>query len=237
MAKTKVGIILLVLILSCAQTVLAHHLWVSKKDDLYAVRRGIVPHRTDVYDPSKVVEMKAFGKDGSILSIQRQDENHGAFFKAEQDVSMALVRCDWGHRVNTTRGKKLMTVQEAEKSGFRVISSFFSTQFCKSLFAESDDITKPVNILFEIVPTKNPFEKNVGNTLPVMLIFEGKPLADTPVYSAKGQEFKTGRNGIALVNIEKKGTQLISATHKIPAVENSGLDYHKFTTFFHFEIK
>ncbi len=150
---------------------------------------------------------------------------------------MATVRCDWGHRVNTTQGKKLMTRQEAEQAGFRIINSFFSTQFCKSLFAESDEITKPVDIMFEIVPKENPFEKDVGKSLPVMVIFEGKPLADTSVYTEKGQEVKTDQNGVALIKIEKKGMQLISAGHKVPAAEISGLDYHMFTTFFNFEVK
>jgi len=196
-----------------------------------------MPERLDAYDASKVVEIKAIGKDGSILPIQRQDENHGAFFKIDDDIAMATVRCDWGHRVNTTQGKKLMTRQEAEQAGFRIINSFFSTQFCKSLFAESDEITKPVDIMFEIVPKENPFEKDVGKSLPVMVIFEGKPLADTSVYTEKGQEVKTDQNGVALIKIEKKGMQLISAGHKVPAAEISGLDYHMFTTFFNFEVK
>ncbi len=237
MAKIKMAVICVAIIAVCAQTVLAHHLWVSKKDDLYSVCRGLMPERLDAYDASKVVEIKAIGKDGSILPIQRQDENHGAFFKIDDDIAMATVRCDWGHRVNTTQGKKLMTRQEAEQAGFRIINSFFSTQFCKSLFAESDEITKPVDIMFEIVPKENPFEKDVGKSLPVMVIFEGKPLADTSVYTEKGQEVKTDQNGVALIKIEKKGMQLISAGHKVPAAEISGLDYHMFTTFFNFEVK
>jgi nickel transport protein len=237
MAKIKMAVICVSIILLCAQTVFAHHLWVSKQDDLYAVCRGIMPERLDAYEPSKVVEIKAIGTDGSIIPIQRQDENHGAFFKVDQDISMALVRCDWGDRVNTTQGKKLISRQEAEQAGFRVIDSFFSTQFCKSLFAESSEITKPVDIMFEIVPKENPFEKEVGEELPVMVIFEGKPLEDTSVYTEKGQEVKTDQDGVALIKIEEKGMQLISARHKVPAAENSGLDYHMFTTFFNFEVK
>jgi nickel transport protein len=237
MAKIKTGVIWFAIILACAQTVFAHHLWVSKQDDLYAVCRGLMAERLDAYEPSKVVEIKAIGKDGSILPIQRQDKNHGVFFNVDQDIAIVTVRCDWGYRVNTTQGKKLMTRQEAEQAGFRIIDSFFSTQFCKSLFAESDKITKPAYIMFEIVPKENPFEKGVGEQLPVMVIFEGKPLEETSVYTQKGQEVKTDQDGVALIKIEEKGMQLISAGHKVPAAENSGLDYHMFTTFFNFEVK
>ncbi len=236
-AKIKMAVICVSIILLCAQTVFAHHLWVSKQDDLYAVCRGIMPERLDAYVPSKVIEIKAIGKDGSIIPIQRQDKNHGAFFKTDQDIAMVTVRCDWGHRVNTTQGKKLMTRLEAEQAGFQIIDSFFSTQFCKSLFAESEGITKPADTMFEIVPRENPLEKGVGETLPVMVIFEGKPLADTSVYTEKGQDVKTDQDGVALIKIEKKGIQLISAGHKVAADENSGLDYHMFTTFFNFEVK
>jgi nickel transport protein len=237
MTKVKIALIWFAIISVCSQTVFAHHLWVVKTDDRYAVCRGLMPDRLDVYDASKVVEIKAIGKDGSILPVQRQDENHGTFFRVDQDISMAAVRCDWGDRVNTTQGKKLMTRQEAEKEGFRIIDSFFSTQFCKSLFAENDEITKPVDIMFEIVPKENPFEKSVGEQFPLMVIFEGKPLADTSVYTEKGQEVITDQNGVALIKIEEKGIQFISARHKVPATENSGLDYHMFTTFFNFEVK
>jgi uncharacterized GH25 family protein len=117
------------------------------------------------------------------------------------------------------------------------VDSFFSTQFCKSLFAASDEITKPVDIMFEIVPKENPFKKGVGEQLTIMVIFEGKPLADISVYTEKGQEAKTDQDGVALIKIEDKGMQLISAGHKVPAAENSGLDYHMYTTFFNFELK
>jgi nickel transport protein len=237
MKKVEIALIWFAIILACAQTVFAHHLWVSKQDDLFAVCRGLMDERLDTYEPSKVVEIKAIGKDGSIIPIQRQDENHGAFFKVDQDIAIVTVRCDWGYRVNTTQGKKLMARQEAEQAGFRIIDSFFSTQFCKSLFAESDEITKPADIMFEIVPKENPFEKGVGEQLPVMVIFEGKPLANISVYTEKGQEVKTDQNGVALIIIEEKGLQLISAGHKVSAAENSGLDYHMFTTFFNFEVK
>jgi nickel transport protein len=237
MTKIKIAVIWFAVISVCAQTVFAHHLWVSKKDDLYAVCRGLIPESLDTYDPSRVVDIMGIGKDGSVVAIQRQDENHGAFFRVDQDIFMVAVRCDWGHRVNTTQGKKLMTRQEAEQAGFRIIDSFFSTQFCKTLFASSDEITKPVNIMFEFVPEENPYEKVAGELFKVKLIFEGKPLSDTSVYTEKGAEVKTDQNGVALIKIEEKGMQLMSARHKVPAAENSGLDYHMFTTFLNFQVK
>jgi nickel transport protein len=237
MTKIKMAAIWFGVIFVCGQTVFAHHLWVAKQDDLYAVCRGLIPDRLDVYDPSRVVEIMGFEKDGSAAAIHRQDENHGAFFRVDKDVAIATVRCDWGHRVNTTQGKKLMTRQEAEQSGFRVIDSFFSTQFCKTLFADSHEVTKPVNIMFELVPAENPLEKVAGELVRVTLNFEGKPLSDTSVYTENGQEVKTDQNGVAQIKIEEKGMQLISARHRVPAAENSGLDYHIFTTFLNFEVK
>jgi hypothetical protein len=55
MAKIKMAVICVAIIAVCAQTALAHHLWVSKNDDLYAVCRGLMPERLDAYDASNLL--------------------------------------------------------------------------------------------------------------------------------------------------------------------------------------
>jgi uncharacterized GH25 family protein len=237
MTKIKTGLLCFAVIFMSAQMVFAHHLWVAKKDDVYAVCRGMIAERLDDYDPQRVTQIKAFGKDGHEVTLQRHDKEDGAFFSSDKEISMAVVRTDWGHRVNTTQGKKFMTRQEAEQEGFRIINSFFSTQFGKSLFANSDAITKPVNMMLELVPLNGPFEMPAGEPLRVKLLFEGKPLPDTALFMETGQEIKTDKEGIARVDIDEKGTQLIWARHQVHAVDDQGLDHHVYTTFLNFEVE
>lgn len=237
MKRSKLAWLWFAAILMFSQTVFAHHLWVSRQDDFYAVCRGMIPDRLDDYDPQKVSQIKAFGKNGRQVSLERYDKNRGVFFTAEQEISMAVVRCDWGHRVNTTQGKKLMTRQEAEQAGFRVINSFFSTQLGKSLFTNGSAVTLPVNMILELVPMNNPFEMAKDERLKLKLLFEGKPLADTSVFTETANEFKTDNEGIVHMNIGEKGPQLIWAKYQIPAADGSGLDYQVYTTFLSFEVK
>jgi uncharacterized GH25 family protein len=237
MIRCKLAWLWFAAILMFSQAVLAHHLWISRQDDVYAVCRGMIPDRLDDYDFKKVSQIKAFGKDGRQVSLERQDKDRGVFFIPEQEISMAVVRCDWGHRVNTTQGKKLMTKKDAEKAGFRVINSFFSTQLAKSLFANADIITMPVNMVLELVPLNNPFEIAKDERFKLRLLFEGKPLADTAVFTETANEIKTDNEGIVHVNIEEKGPQLIWAKYQIPVADDSGLDYQVYTTFLSFEVK
>jgi uncharacterized GH25 family protein len=84
------------------------------------------------------------------------------------------------------------------------------------------------NILdVEILSQKDPSAVKVGDELPVLVLFQGKPLAGAEVSAlgsqckrAEGkdwdQEMKTGDDGVAVIKITEAGLWLISARHKIP---------------------
>ncbi len=217
------------------QTGYAHHLWVIREDGRFIVACGHISDKTEAYDPECVKAVNAFDSKGNRVSLERTDDQGRAIFsseKAEKDVSMMTVRCDWGFRVNTTKGKKLISREAAQQAGLNVINAFFSTQFSKSLFENSEGITKPAGLKFEIIPLKNPFQLAPEELLPVQILFDEKPLADISVSSqGESQAIKTDKNGIALIKIGGKGIRLISARHKDPAQNNPEMDYHLFTAF------
>ena len=109
----------------------AHHLWVFEENGKYVVARGHMPERIDAYDPKCVTDVNAYDETGSAVLVQRKDEANRVVFNSGNKISMITVRCDWGFRVNTTQGKKLISRKDAEKQGLAVISAFFSTQFLK----------------------------------------------------------------------------------------------------------
>ena len=84
MTKIKTGLLCFAVIFMSAQMVFAHHLWVAKKDDVYAVCRGMIAERLDDYDPQRVTQIKAFGKDGHEVTLQRHDKEDGAFFSSDK---------------------------------------------------------------------------------------------------------------------------------------------------------
>lgn len=221
-----------ILILFWIQTGYAHQLWIIKENGKFVVARGHMPDRTDKYNPECVKEMKGFDKNGNAVPFERKDEENRAVFISDKDVSIITVWCDWGFRVNTTQGKKLMNGTEARQAGFNVLNSFFSTQLLKSLYEHSEKITEPLGLKFEIVPMKNPFQLDSGEPLPVQIFFDGTPLPDIAVSSESvSEKIKTDKDGIAAVRLAGKGITIISARYKFPVQNNPEMDYHLFTAF------
>jgi uncharacterized GH25 family protein len=218
----------------------AHHLWIAKTDDGYEIARGMAPERRDKYNPGRVKEFWAYGPNGPAIpaeNIRRIDGSERVRFRVSEPVSMAGVSCDWGYRVNTTEGKKLMTKQEAEKAGFKVVGSFFSTQFAKVVFQDGDRVEKPIGMKFEMVPLESPTKVSPDGELAVRVLFDGKPMENVSIFSREGGEWKTGKDGIGRVKPAAKGLNLLSARHKVPVQGDPDKDYHLYTTFLVFEVQ
>jgi hypothetical protein len=220
-----------------ARSSLAHHLWVQEVDVAYAVCRGSIGERLDSYNPSCVTHISAKSPDGRGLSITRTNEKDRVVFTANEKPAIVAVTSEWGDRVNTTRGKKLMNRQAAEAAGLTVVSAFTSTQFSKTLFAPSGVSTLPLGLRFELVPLADPMTLAPGTPIAFKLLFDGRPLAGAPILTNIDQESKTDANGVAHITFEKSGVHLLYATHQVPAAKDSGLDFQKFMTFLTFEVK
>lgn len=216
-----------------------HHLWVTPADGGYQVARGIFGDRTDPYDPVCVKQINAYAPDGSKIPVQRSDQETGVIFSitSEKTPAIIAVTSEWGDRVNTTRGKKLINRKAAEAQGLTVISAFFSTQYSKTLFTSPDQITTPLGLKFEIVPLTDPLSGSAEEKPRFKLLFDGEPLANASVYTHDDREVETDENGIARIGFEKNGIRLIYAKHTTPAGEDSDLDYLQFMTFLIFEVQ
>lgn len=215
----------------------AHYLWVQKVDGAYVVCRGTTVERLDSYNPSCVTQISAKSPDGTGLSITRTNEKERVVFTANEKPAIVSVTSEWGDRVNTTRGKKLMNRQAAEAVGLTVVSAFTSTQFSKTMFAPSGINTQSLGLRFELIPLADPMTLAPGRPIVFKLLFDGRPLAGTPILTNIDQESKTDENGVAQITFQKSGMHLLYATHRVPAEKDSGLDFLKFMTFLKFEVK
>ncbi len=215
----------------------AHHLWVQNVDGVYAVCRGTIAERLNSYNPSCVKQILANSPDGTSLTINCTNEKERVVFITNEMPATVTVTSEWGDRVHTTRGKKLMNRQTAEAAGLNVLSAFTSTQFSKTLFVSSKMSTKSLGLKLELVPLADPMIVEPGTPTAFKLFFDGKPLADTLILSNLDQEYKTDKNGMIQITFEKGGVHLLYATHRIPAEKDSGLDFLKFMTFLTFEVK
>jgi uncharacterized GH25 family protein len=215
----------------------AHYLWVQEADGAYAVCRGTIGQRLDPYNPSCVTKISAKTPDGKRLPITRTNEKERVFFTANEKPALVAVTSEWGDRVNTTRGKKLMNRHAAEAAGLTVVSAFKSTQFSKTLCSPSGINCQPLGLRFELVPLTDPMTVTPGTPAAFKLLFDGRPLAGISILTNLDKESKTDANGVAQFSFEKRGVHLLYATHQVPAEKDIGLDFMKFMTFLKFEVK
>jgi uncharacterized GH25 family protein len=116
--------------------------------------------------------------------------------------------------------------------------------------AHTESFGQPHDFPIEIVPIKNPFSLNVGETLPVKVMLDGKPLTNQLVYASyagfhkhgdDGQHIeavstRTNKNGIAEFKIATKGNWYVRLIHMVPSDEE-GVDVESKWATLTFEMK
>ncbi len=214
----------------------AHYLWVVQESDRYVIARGTPPEDQETYNPEAVTLIRVFDQEGNKIPIKRVNENGRVYFQAQQSPAITAVMCDWGGRVKTTRGKKLMTRKEAEAEGFKVLEAFVSTQTSKTLFQDGAAVCKNLGMRFELVPLKSPLQLRPGTQLKIRLLFDGAPLQDVTVSTDRRVEAKTDEKGIARLDGSHEGWNIVMARHKVVASGDSGINYHQFMTFLLYRV-
>ena len=140
----------------------------------------------------------------------------------------------------TEQGHKL----GSKKDVTDVVSCFQYIMNAKALIevgGKKDGFSRRSEELLEIIPLKDPASLKVGDTLPVKVIFRGKPLAGAKVqgiYSGfKTDEKKhwaveeeSDSEGIVRVRLSSKGQWLFKTGHKIPYPDKAEADEYSYST-------
>ena len=98
----------------------AHQLWIFPENGSFVVTRRHMPDQMEPYDPKCVKEVMAVDGNGNSVALYRKDEEKRAILQSDKDVAVMAVQCDWGFRVTTTRGKKLISRKQALEQGLKV---------------------------------------------------------------------------------------------------------------------
>ncbi len=144
------------------------------------------------------------------------------------------------------QGRKVLMVSAEYDNGFWSANSptrYFNTskvqlahskdsgyflKFAKALFpaaALNRAFEHALGMELEILPLNNPFRIRTGDTLPVQILWRGKPIASLGVEVGDGRtrisesnipRYKTNENGIALVPISQAGLQVIAVDYRTP---------------------
>ncbi|MBI3516888.1 MAG: DUF4198 domain-containing protein [Proteobacteria bacterium] len=135
---------------------------------------------------------------------------------------LLVARYDNGYWVRTPEGSRNTSKRMAPTA----TTSRWSVKFAKAVVsAGASGFDRPVGHDLEIVPLADPLAVRAGETLPVRVLFGGKPLAGaqvergdgvTPVPEKEIPRYRTSADGVAEVLIVRPGQQLLVIDHIVP---------------------
>ncbi|MBW1732438.1 MAG: DUF4198 domain-containing protein [Deltaproteobacteria bacterium] len=112
----------------------------------------------------------------------------------------------------------------------------------------SDSYKRILGYKIEIVPQKNPAALKPGHSLPLLVLYRGRPVRDATVFAVyegykpaeKGTypvNTKTDMNGIARLRLNRPGKWLIGAKYQFDTPGNPNADYENYRAYIMFERK
>ncbi|MBM4346868.1 MAG: cobalt transporter CbiM [Deltaproteobacteria bacterium] len=212
--------------------VLAHDFWIEKKGNEFMLVFGHGTQRLE-FESSKVRKAKAFSQQGKELKVNMEKRGNGMLLKAEEFPSLFFVEIDDGYWSKTIYGWKNLPKTKAS----RVVESFRSFYYSKAILSWGEAVQNPVSdARLDIVPLENPFLLKEGETLPVRVHYQGKPVSGLEIESGDHQKMMaTDREGIARLKISK-GQQVFSVTHKEPIKNDLDADSLRIVSSLMFEV-
>jgi nickel transport protein len=205
----------------------AHEVWIGAQDGNVAVLYGH-DNKTEPYDLANVQAPKAFDAKGKDVSVEIVKGKDGATLSPKDKPAFVAVIYEGGYFVKTTEGWKKMKKSEA-KGKFELVEAVKSRKCCKGFLAEGDAYAKPIGQYFEILPQKDPATLKSGDTLPIKVLLDSKPLEGALValgadHASDKDALKTDKDGNATVKIEKSGPQLLKVNHKASVTDDPEAD-------------
>lgn len=235
----KKSLALFALLLVSTQPALAHDAWLQDKEGSLTIMFG--HGKSDPYDPQQVQEARAYDctRQSMPVHIIRHKDSASLSFNGNPATATALFA---GTVVKTTEGYKKITKKEAQGK-YKIVEALRYRKYCKALLKPCETFSRPVGLAMEIVPEKNPFAMGQGETLPVQVLLDGKPVEGAAIatgdsgHSKSKPDLKTDKDGKVTVVITKPGHQLIVASHKVPLKDDPDADTLSLCTSLAFEAK
>lgn len=208
----------MVLVLLSSQLVSAHDTWVEEHNgDLVVIYGHGNEH--DPYDPSQVKDAKGVNAKGRSVAVPLLNKNGQAVLDTTEKPAMVAWIFDGGYHVKTTDGWKAMRKSQAQKK-YQILEAVKGEKYCKAYLAKLDAWSKPVGHPLEIVPQKDPMTLKVGDLLPIVVLFQGKPLEAAEIVTGQEKKpenklsLKTDKKGQAELPLSGNGWQFIAVRHR-----------------------
>lgn len=108
--------------------------------------------------------------------------------------------------------------------------------------AGSNGYDRTIGMRLELVAEKSPKELGGGRSMPMRLLFEGKPLAGALVVAIHREDpekrlsARTTASGRVTLDLAPAGVWLVKAVHMVPALPSSGADWESLWASLTFEL-
>lgn len=170
---------------------------------------------------SGVVEMTVFPR---FIRLQAKDFN--SYINGEQLRQPLAAR--GGAPANEREGRELYS------------------RYSKALVGQSPNATQPLGHTLEIVPERDPATLKPGEALPVVVLFQGKPLPDVALFAVyagaklEGHQYPveahTDQAGRASLKLDRPGLWYARLIHMVPTQGDPEIDWRSFFTTLTFEV-
>ena len=157
-----------------AATAQAHDMWLEKKGDKVWLLYGH-PGNTDPYPLNRITTMSGITDNQWKVTLEPVEHKGEAFAYLHDHYAMLTVEFDNRYWYNTEEDgwRNFLGPQEVRGT---ILDEGSSYKLSKNILSWKPFMDKPIGHRAEIVPLKDPTALKEGDTLPVMLYFEGKPM-------------------------------------------------------------
>lgn len=192
---------------------LAHDAWLEPAGKGFVVQYG---HKgqADPYKPEKVRELQLLDASGQPLASHRRVEGEQVFVTAPASPAMATLLFDNGFWSRVSMDTPSKNLPKNELPG--AISGSHSLKTHKLVLQWGPVVTRPQGQRLEIVP-QAPQQPAAGSTLPVQVLWDGKPLASARLRRAeleKDPGVQTDAQGKAALPVAA-GRQMLLVSHSV----------------------
>lgn len=201
---------------------LAHDAWVEPRDGAWVVLYGH-GDKIEAYAPEKVRALTAADANGAALTVSLDAAASPLRARVGGQTALLAVHFDNGYWTKTTEGSKNLPKNEVPGA----LGASHSVKFGKTLLAWSVAATRPQGARLEIVPLAATAPR-AGGTLPVRVLWDGKPLAGAKLARAghgKEAPVEADAEGRAEVPVAA-GRQMIVVNHKVALQNDARADHY-----------
>jgi uncharacterized GH25 family protein len=131
---------------------------------------------------------------------------------------------------------------DSQKPGKEIYSRCAKTLLDANGAVGAGGFDRTLELRLELVPEKSPKEVGGGRTMPLRLLFEGKPLAGALVVAInrenteKSFSARSNASGRVIFDLTPAGVWLVKAVHMVPAPPPSGADWESLWASLTFQV-